>query len=225
MIAKNIEILLEKLDSACSNSGRKKDDVKLIAVSKNFEIEDIQQAVDAGLKEFGENRTKELVPKFEHFSNSVTWHMIGTLQKNKVKYAVRCADFIHSVDTISLADEINKTALKNNKIQKVLVEVKTSFEKSKAGAEEEEVFKIVDFCKNASNLDVKGLMTIAPFVDDEKIIRKSFSDLRLLKEKLNSSGYNLAELSMGMSSDFEIAIDEGATYIRVGTAIFGTRIY
>jgi hypothetical protein len=158
--------------------------------------------------------------------NKVNWHFIGTLQRNKAKYVVKAASLIHSVDSISLADEINKQAAKNDKVQDILLEIKTSFEKTKAGLnQEEQIIQLVEHCKTLSNINLLGLMTMAPYTDDEQLIRKSFSELRKLIDMIKQQGINLTELSMGMTGDFEIAIDEGATMLRIGSAIFGQRDY
>jgi len=147
-------------------------------------------------------------------------------QRNKAKYVVKSASLIHSVDSIPLADEINKQAANLNKVQKILLEIKTSPEETKAGLEQDkQILMLADHCKSLANIDLIGLMTMAPFTDDEQLIRKSFSELRKLKDSLNQQGYNLTELSMGMTSDFEIAIDEGSTMLRIGSAIFGERDY
>lgn len=226
MIAENLAILRQKIVETCRKSGRNPDEVKLIAVSKYFGIDAIIEAKNCGLTDFGENRPQELMLKFEKLGNDVTWHLIGTLQKNKVKYAVNAAKLIHSVDSLELVEEINKRAEKIGKIQKILLEVKTSEEETKSGLEtENEILNLVKRCSELKNLELKGLMTIAPLTDDTNIIRKSFRDLRNLKDRINNKGYNLTELSMGMTSDFKIAIEEGATMIRIGSAIFGERDY
>ena len=226
MIAKNIAILRQKIEETCRKSGRNPDDVKLIAVSKYFGVDAIMEAKNCGLTDFGENRAQELTLKFEKLGNDVTWHMIGNLQKNKVKYVVNTAELIHSVDTQELLEEINYRAEKIGKIQKILLEVKTSEEKTKSGLEtESEIISLVKRCKELKNIELKGLMTMAPLTDDTNIIRKSFRDLRNLKDRINNKEINLTELSMGMTSDFEIAIEEGATMLRIGSAIFGERDY
>lgn len=226
MIAENLSLLREKIEKICKKSGRNPSELKLIAVSKYFGLDAILEAKNLGLNDFGENRAQELTLKFEKIGNSVTWHLIGTLQKNKVKYAVKAAEYIHSVDSIELVDEINNRAEKLDKVQKILIEVKTSGEETKSGLETEiEILELVKKCSKLKNINLTGLMTIAPLTDDEKIIRKSFKDLRNLKDKINNKGYNLTELSMGMTSDFEIAIEEGATMLRIGSAIFGKRDY
>lgn len=226
MIVQNIANLRQKIEEACKRSGRNPDEVKLIAVSKYFGVDAIFEAKNCGLTDFGENRAQELTLKYEKLGNSVVWHMIGTLQKNKVKYAVKAAELIHSVDSIELVEEINNCASKFGKIQKILLEVKTSEEETKSGLEtENEIMSLVKKCFELKNIDLKGLMTMAPLTEDANIIRKSFRDLRNLKDQINNKGYNLTELSMGMTSDFEIAIEEGATMIRIGSAIFGDRDY
>lgn len=226
MIAENLSLLREKIKKSCERSGRNPNELKLIAVSKYFGLDAILEAKNLGLNDFGENRAQELTLKFEKLGNSVTWHFIGTLQKNKVKYVVNSAEYIHSVDSLELLEEINLRAQKNNKVQKILLEVKTSEEQTKAGiSSEEETFKLAIRSSELENIKLVGLMTMAPLTDNEMIIRKSFEDLRKLKDKINSKGYNLTELSMGMTSDFEIAIEEGATMLRIGSAIFGERDY
>ena len=226
MIEKNLSILKERIEKSCKTAGRNPDEIKLIAVSKYFGLDSILEAKKLGVKDFGENRAQELTLKFEKLGDSVTWHFIGTLQKNKVKYAVKAAEFIHSVESIELAEEINNRAEKLDKVQKILIEVKTSGEESKSGVENEaEIIELVKRCNELKNVQLIGLMTMAPLTDDEKIIRKSFRDLRNLKDRINTKGFKLIELSMGMTSDFEIAIEEGATMLRIGSAIFGERDY
>ncbi len=227
MISENIKHVKKIIERKCVDCNRDPSEVKLIAVSKNFGVDKIDEAYSEGLKEFGENRAQELDLKFEKLGNKVIWHFIGHLQKNKVKSVIKTADFIHSVDSLQLAEEVNKRAGNIKKIQKILLEVKTSREQTKAGIESEtEVLKITEFCSQAENLQLLGLMTIAPLTDDEKLIRQSFSYVRLLRDQLNERGFDkINELSMGMTSDFEIAIEEGATMLRIGSAIFGERNY
>ena len=226
MIAENLAQLRAKIEETCKRSGRKPDEVKLIAVSKYFGEDAIVEAKNCGLTDFGENRAQELTLKYEKLGNDVTWHFIGTLQKNKVKYAVNAADLIHSVDSLELVEEINNRAEKFGKVQNILLEVKTSEEETKSGLEtENEILSLVKRCSELHNIGLMGFMTMAPLTEDANIIRKSFRDLRNLKDKINNKGYNLTELSMGMTSDFEIAIEEGATMIRIGSAIFGDRDY
>lgn len=226
MIAENIKNLREEIEKTCLNSGRDPSEIKLIAVSKNFGVNEINEAVLKGLTDFGENRAQELDSKFDKLGTKVIWHFIGNLQRNKVRFVVNSAEYIHSVDSLLLASEINKRAEKINKIQKILLQIKTSYEDTKAGLEEEsEIRDLLNYCTELKNLEPIGLMTIAPLTDDEKIIRQSFSYLRNLKDNLAREGFNIHELSMGMTSDFQIAIKEGATMLRIGSAIFGERDY
>jgi len=225
MIAENLQLLRESIERKCNDCGRDPNHIRLIAVSKYFGINSINEANNLGVNDFGENKAQDLRDKYDILGDKVTWHFIGTLQKNKVKYAVKAATFIHSVDSVELANEINIQAGKNNKIQNILIEVKTSQEETKSGAGEEEVEKLAHHCKSLEDVKLIGLMTMAPFTEDGNIIRKSFSDLRKLKDKLNQDGFSLKELSMGMTSDYKIAIEEGATMLRVGSAIFGQRDY
>jgi pyridoxal phosphate enzyme (YggS family) len=225
MITDNLKRLRERISRKCSEFNRNPDEITLIAVSKFFGIDVIRQANELGITDFGENKPQELRDKYELLGDKVVWHFIGNLQKNKVKYVVKSAAYIHSLDSVELADEVSKHAGKLNKIQKVLIEVKTSFEESKSGIETDKLFELAEHCSKAVNLELIGLMTMAPYTDDEKIIRKSFSDLRNLRDKLNNQGMSLTELSMGMTSDFEIAIEEDATMLRIGSAIFGERDY
>lgn len=227
MIAENLARIREKIAFRCEISGRNEDEIKLIAVSKYFGTDAIEEAISTGLKDFGENKAQELNLKFEKLGDKVTWHFIGTLQKNKVKYVVKSAEFIHSVDSAELADEINSRAGKLNKVQKILLEVNTSAEESKSGLiNQDEVHKLTEHCLSNENLKLIGLMTMAPYTEDEKIIRNSFRSLRKMKEDLNKKGFiQLTELSMGMTNDYEIALEEGATMLRIGSAIFGDRDY
>jgi pyridoxal phosphate enzyme (YggS family) len=226
MIAENIKRLRESITAKCVEFKRNPQEIKLIAVSKFFGIDAISEANKLGVTDFGENKAQELRDKYEILGDKVTWHFIGTLQRNKVKYAVRAASYIHSVDSQILADEINKEAKKLNKVQNILLEVNTSSEESKSGLKEkEDVLKLVKHCSSLESVKLIGLMTMAPFTDDTKIIRKSFNDLRNLKDEINQNGFDLKELSMGMTNDYEIAIEEGTTMLRIGSAIFGQRNY
>jgi len=226
MIADNLKILTGEIAEECDKIGRKHEDLTLIGVSKYQPLKAVNEAYEFGLRNFGENKAQELRDKFTEFDKNVFWHFIGHLQRNKVKYVIRPAEFIHSVDSIKLAAEIEKQAAKVGKVQKILLEIKTSEEDSKFGLEnEEEIEKLVEFSGLSASLDLVGLMTMAPYTDDEVEIGKSFSKLRKLKEKLNASGANIFHLSMGMSGDWKIALKEGATMLRIGTTIFGNRNY
>ncbi len=209
-------------------AGRSPDGVKLIAVTKTVEIEKIKEAVDIGLRVFGENRVQEAEKKIPRLKSGVSdsgieWHLIGHLQKNKAKYAVRLFDFIHTIDCVEIAEEINRQAEKIDKIQKVLVQVKLSAEETKHGVSEEDLVPLLKTAKGMNNLQLKGLMVIPPFFEDAEKTRPYFRRLRELSDKAENAGCDLTELSMGMSNDFEVAIEEGATMVRIGTALFGER--
>lgn len=226
MLEKNIKIIQEKIESVCNRIGRNHNELKLIAVSKTQPIHLIEEANNFGLIHFGENKAQELNQKAQLLNKNIFWHFIGHLQTNKVKYVINHAEYIHSVDSLKLAEEINSRAEKINKKQKVLLEIKTSDEATKFGLQnEDEIFQLLEFCGHKKNIEVIGLMTMAPFTNDENLIRKSFQSLFQIKEKFNKQGFALNELSMGMTNDFEIAIEEGATMLRIGTAIFGQRNY
>jgi hypothetical protein len=226
MIEENLRLVKERIERKCAEVKRNPSEIKLIAVSKNFGVEAINHVFNQGNVDFGENKAQELDSKYSQLGNKISWHFIGNLQRNKVRFVVNSADYIHSVDSLTLAVEINKRAASLNKIQKVLLEIKTSFEDSKAGLNEySEIKDLADYCKEFENISLIGLMTIAPFTDDVNLIKKSFSHLRKLRERLNADNLNIKELSMGMTSDFEIAIEEGATMLRIGSAIFGERDY
>ena len=225
MISDRLKYVEEIIEKKCSECGRNRSDIVLIAVSKTQPIDVLLQAVDAGIRNFGENKAKELQNKSESISGDFKWHFIGHLQTNKVKYIIKASEYIHSVDSIKLAEEINIKAEALDKKQKILLEVKTSNETAKLGLEnEDEIYKTVEFCKTAGNLNLAGLMTMAPYTNEKSIIRNCFIKLREIKEKLNKSGFDLSELSMGMTNDYELAIEEGATMLRIGTAIFGEKI-
>jgi uncharacterized pyridoxal phosphate-containing UPF0001 family protein len=209
MISENINIVNEKIRRACSKVNRNPEEVKIIAVSKNTGIASIHEAIESGLNDFGENKAQEFIEKFSLIEREINWHFIGHLQRNKVKFVIGKAKFIHSIDSKKLSEEINKQAEKNNSIQKEI----------------SDILSLIDFIRNVNNLELVGLMTMAPLTEDEKIIRKCFSDLRKLKTILNEKGTGIKELSMGMTNDYEIAVEEGATMLRLGTAIFGERDY
>ena len=224
MIEENLKHLRERIAEICDEFKRYSQEIKLIAVSKFFGLDAINEANRLGITDFGENKAQELRDKYEILGDKVTWHFIGTLQRNKVKYAVKAATYIHSVDSPTLADEINIQAQKLNKVQKILLEVKTSPEESKSGlTTNSDVLDLVRHCSSLQNIQLVGLMTMAPFTDDTEIIRKSFIELRNLRDGINQNGFNLKELSMGMTNDYQIAIEEGATMLRIGSAIFGKR--
>jgi len=215
MIKEDISRVKHRIEQVCGKVKTDPDKVTLVCVTKGRTVAQILEAVSLGLKHIGESRVQEALEKYSQISG-VTWHMIGHLQSNKVKEAVKIFDLIHSVDSVSLAQEINKQALKINKVQGILLEIKTSGEDSKSGFALQDLSEVWSEIKKLKNVRIKGLMTIAPIVSDVEAARPYFSELRQLRDKLNSEWL----LSMGMSDDFEVAIAEGADIIRLGRAIF-----
>lgn len=212
-------------------AGRNPEEVKLVAVTKTVDVEKIMEALNAGLRIFGENRVQEAQKKIQDMrariqDSKIEWHLIGHLQRNKAKYAVQLFDLIHSVDSIGLAEELNRQAEKMGKIQSILVQVKLSEEETKHGIEEEDLLSLIERIRDLKNLRLEGLMTMPPYFEDLEMVRPYFRKLREIRDTINSSHithHALRELSMGMSHDFEVAIEEGATLVRIGTAIFGER--
>ncbi len=225
-IAENIAQIRKRIDQACLRSGRNPAEVRLIAVSKVKPAELVDQAYAAGQQLFGENYVQEFCDKTEQVMVPVTWHFIGALQTNKVKYLRGKVEMIHSVDRLALAQEINKQWAKIGKLVDILIQVNVGDESRKAGCSPNELVQLAKDISKLENIRVKGLMCLPPFSDDPEEVRPWFRQLRQLKDEL--AAYNLpkiemAELSMGMSGDFEAAVEEGATLVRVGTAIFGDR--
>jgi len=222
-IRENLLRVMERIDKAARRAGRNPSEIKLVAVSKTVEADRIKEAIEAGVTTLGENYVQEAQKKIEEIGHAVSWHFIGHLQSNKAKYAIRLFDMIHSIDSIPLAEELNRRAEKESRRMNVMIEVNLSGEASKFGTEEEKAFDITRKVSNFQNLSLVGLMTMPPYFDDPERSRPYYVQLRQLKEKTAGEGIPLKELSMGMSNDFEVAIEEGATYVRVGTAIFGAR--
>ena len=228
MLYENYEKVVENVKNACARSGRNFDDVTIIAVSKTKPLSDVEELLAHGVTEIGENKVQEMVDKYEHVSKPVHWHLIGHLQTNKVKYIVDKACMIHSVDSVHLAKEIEKEAAKKNLVVKVLLEVNIAHEESKFGINETEVYDLIDAIKDMPHIHVMGLMTIAPFVENPEDNRIYFRKMYQLSLDIKSKcidNIDMNVLSMGMTNDYEIAVEEGATMIRVGTAIFGARNY
>jgi pyridoxal phosphate enzyme (YggS family) len=227
MIRENINAIRQRIDAACARSGRNPANVTLLAVSKTFPAEAVGEAVDAGLAEVGENYVQELLEKRDALLESnIRWHFIGHLQSNKVKYIAEWIHLIHAVDNVGLAREIDKRALQAKRVIDVLIEVNTTDEQSKFGVKPDATVEFVKSLSAFENIRVAGLMTIGPFLPDPEGSRPMFRTLRLLKEeiaRLGQANVEMKHLSMGMTGDFEVAIDEGATIVRIGTAIFGKR--
>ncbi len=226
MISENLSIVTDRISASARRAGRDPAAVRLVAVSKTVEPARVVEAIKAGIKILGENYVQEAQKKIEVLGHPVEWHFIGHLQTNKAKYAARLFDMIHSVDSAPLAEELNRRALKEGRVISILLQVSLSGEETKFGAEQEEIFRIAEKCSGLEGIAVKGLMTMPPFFDDPEEARPYFAALRKLRDRLAQEKVeriSMEELSMGMSNDFEAAIEEGATLVRVGTAIFGSR--
>ena len=225
-IKENVAQVRERVAAACRRSRRVPDDVKLVAISKTFPPDSIRVAYEAGLRDFGENRVQEAMAKRPALSDlSITWHLVGHLQTNKAKAARELFHWVHSVDSFRLAQKLDQAASGGGRLP-VLLEVNLGEEASKAGVGESEIIQLAGQVSRLGTLEVRGLMVIPPFLDDPELVRPYFRRLRELAQEIESKNIpnvSMQELSMGMSHDFEVAIEEGATIIRVGTAIFGVR--
>ena len=227
-IRENLEIVEKNIQAACDRAGRDRREVTLIAVSKTKPVSDIREAMDCGITVFGENKVQEIRDKTEEIKEPLNWHMIGHLQSNKVKYLPGKVCMIHSVDKLSLAEEIEKQAAKHDLVMDVLCEVNMAGEDSKFGLSPEDAPDFVKSIAVFPHIRVRGLMTIAPYTDDPETNRPYFKALKKMLDDINSEnieGLHLDTLSMGMTGDYEVAIEEGATFVRVGTGIFGERNY
>lgn len=228
MVKENLQKVEENITAACKRAGRKRDEVTLIAVSKTKPIEMIVEAYEAGKRDFGENKAQEMKDKHDTLADDINWHFIGHLQTNKVKYVVGRASLIHSVDSYHLAEAIEKESAKKNLISDILIEVNVAHEESKFGLETDEVEQLVREISKLSHIRIKGLMTIAPYVENAEENRKIFRELKALSVDISSKNIDnvsMDVLSMGMTGDYEVAVEEGATLVRVGTGIFGERDY
>lgn len=224
--AENLKLLKNDIIEVCKRTGRDVNEVKLVAVSKTFPVQDILTVFNAGQIDFGENKPQEMKEKYDALKDrNINWHLIGHLQTNKVKYIADYVYLIHSVDSERLADEIQKQAEKRNKVLDILVQVNTSDEMQKSGVEPEDTDKLCRYISGLKNIRLCGLMTIGKFTEDKEIIRGNFRDLRKLYDELKTQFPDFKYLSMGMTSDFDIAIEEGANLLRIGSAIFGNRNY
>ena len=228
-IKKNLETIKSNIKQYSIEVNRSSEDVRLIAVTKTVDVDNMLEAMEYGITDVGENKPQELARKYDIIGNKVKWHLIGTLQTNKVKYIIDKVDMIHSLDRQSLCEEIQKKAEKIDRIIDCLVQVNISKEDSKHGLYKEDV---IDFIKDVSssykNISIKGLMTMAPFTENEDEVREVFRSLKSLSlyiDRLNIPNVSMEYLSMGMSNDYKIAIEEGSTIVRLGTSIFGKRNY
>ncbi|HIT72387.1 YggS family pyridoxal phosphate enzyme [Tyzzerella sp. An114] len=227
-IEENIIEVKRRVEEAAKKAGRNPEDVLILAVSKTIDVPRIKEAVQCGLNSLGENRVQEIMDKYEPMGEGINWHLIGHLQTNKVKYIIDKVCLIHSVESLKLADEINKKAEKAGIIMDILVEVNIANEESKFGIKPEDCESFIRELSKMKNINVKGLMTVAPFTENPEENRVYFKGLKDLLVDINNKkidNINMSELSMGMTGDFEVAVEEGATIVRVGTGIFGERFY
>lgn len=228
MLQDNLIQVEQNIEEACRRAGRDRSEVTLIAVSKTKPVETLQEAYDLGVRVFGENKVQEMADKYEVLPKDIRWHLIGHLQRNKVKYIIDKAVLIHSVDSLRLAQTIEKEAKKHNLTAHILIEVNVAREESKFGIFPEDLEALVDEIAKLPHIQVDGLMTIAPFVSDPEENRPVFRELRKLSVDISAKkvdNVNMSVLSMGMTNDYQVAIEEGATMVRVGTGIFGARNY
>ena len=219
-IVDNLASIQKNIEQAKQRTGATQD-VKIIAVTKEVDVERTQEAIDAGLHHLGENRPEGLCGKLAHIEQDVSWHYIGSLQTRKVKQVINEVDYLHSLDRLSLADEIEKRA---TKVVKCFVQANVSGEESKHGLTREQVLTFIEALAGYTKIEIVGLMTMAPNTEDEQVIRNVFRELKLLQQQvvqLNLAYAPCTELSMGMSNDYEIAVEEGATFVRIGTALVG----
>lgn len=228
MIREKIDQVQNRIKNACGRVGRDTGGVTLIAVSKTKPVSMLEEAYDAGCRHFGENKVQELVDKYEVMPKDIKWHMIGHLQRNKVKYIVDKVFLIHSVDSVRLAEEINKEAVKKGIRVNILIEVNVAGEESKFGVKPEDAETLITEISSLPGISIKGLMTIAPYVENAEENRQHFVKLRQLSVDImnkNIDNVSMDVLSMGMTGDYQVAVEEGASYVRVGTGIFGERDY
>ena len=227
-IKENLQTVKNNMLKAAERAGRNPEDVTLIAVSKTKPVEMIREAYDLGIRDFGENKVQELVDKYDMLPGDIRWHLIGHLQTNKVKYIVDKAYLIHSVDSVKLAKEISKEASKRSLTVNILIEVNVSGEESKFGVSPDKLLETTEEIAALPAINIKGLMTVAPYVVDSEQNREIFAQMMKFTVDImqkNIDNVSMDFISMGMSGDYEVAIEEGATYIRVGTSIFGERNY
>lgn len=228
MLANNLHKVEQNILDACKKANRSREEVTLIAVSKTKPLSMLQEVYDLGMRNFGENKVQELCDKKPQLPDDLNWHMIGHLQRNKVKQVIDKVKLIHSVDSLRLAETIEQEAAKKNLVVDILIEVNVANEESKYGFKMDEVLPAIEIISKFSHVRIKGLMTIAPFVENPEENRSVFADLRKLSVDINRKNIDnvcIGILSMGMTNDYQVAIEEGATMVRVGTGIFGERNY
>ncbi len=222
-ITEKVQDVAERISWAAARAGRRLEDVKLVAITKTVDIGLIREAADAGVRIFGENYVQEAKEKIAAVGRDVEWHMTGHLQKNKARDAVNMFSMVQTIDSLGLAEELDKRAGAGGKVILGLIEVNLGEERTKSGVSKDELVPFLNSVKGLKNLSIKGLMAIPPFFYEPEKVRPYFKALRESLERANAEGFSLSELSMGMSHDFEVAVEEGATMVRIGTAIFGER--
>lgn len=228
MISDNLKEIEENIRQVCIKAGRDEDAAKLIAVSKTHPASAVKEAYDCGIRDFGENKVQEIMDKYDVLPSDIRWHLIGHLQRNKVKYIIDKVYMIHSVDSVRLANQIQTEAEKADVHMNILIQVNIAEEETKFGLDTKELTQVVEEISKLDRVHIKGLMTIGPMTDNREEIRKVFKKLKQLSvdiQSKNIDNVSMSVLSMGMSGDYDIAIEEGSTYVRVGTSIFGQRDY
>lgn len=228
MLAENLQQVNANIEKACAAVGRAHSEITLVAVSKTKPVSMLQEAYDAGARVFGENKVQEIMDKYDQLPSDIQWHMIGHLQRNKVKYIIDKVAMIHSVDSLRLAQTIEQEAAKKELVMPILLEVNVAEEDTKFGLKVEEVLPLLEQISSFSHIQVKGLMTIAPFVENPEENREVFRTLKKLSVDISAKNINnvtMSVLSMGMTGDYQVAVQEGSTMVRVGTGIFGERNY
>ena len=228
MVSDNVKEILEKIEISAKKSGRDINDITLIGVTKTIDVGRIKLLLDEGIYDVGENKVQELLEKYEQLDKNTRWHFIGQLQRNKVKYIIDKVKLIHSVDSLKLAEEINKRASDKNLVMDVLIEVNIANEDSKAGIKDTELKSLIQNMSKLNNISVKGLMTVAPFVENSEENRYYFGKMKKLFLDNGgdfSNNIGMKYLSMGMTNDFEVAIEEGSNMVRIGSGVFGARTY
>ena len=226
MLAENLQQVNANIEKACAAVGRAPSEITLVAVSKTKPVSMLQEAYDAGARVFGENKVQEIMDKYDQLPSDIQWHMIGHLQRNKVKYIIDKVAMIHSVDSLRLAQTIEQEAAKKELVMPILLEVNVAEEDTKFGLKVEEVLPLLEQISSFSHIQVKGLMTIAPFVENPEENREVFRTLKKLSVDISAKNINnvtMSVLSMGMTGDYQVAVQEGSTMVRVGTVIFGER--
>ena len=228
MLKENLRNVESQIQASCEKSGRQREDVTLIAVSKTKPVELLQEAYDAGVRDFGENKVQEICDKYDRLPSHIRWHMIGHLQRNKVKYIIDKVCMIHSVDSYRLAEEINIHAKKHKLVMPVLIEVNIAQEQTKFGVSKDDAMQLIEEAAHLDSIQIQGLMAVAPYVENAEENRKYFQELAKLAVDIRAKNIDnvvMRVLSMGMTGDYAVAIEEGAAMVRVGTGIFGERDY